>query len=87
MISIRNERGNIIPKLINIKRIIKKYYKQLLGFPDASAVKNLPAMQKPQETQVWSLVGRIPWRRAWQPAPLFLSGESSGQRTLVGSSP
>ena len=45
----------MIPKLIDFKRIIKKYYKQHLGFPGASAVKNLPAMQKPQETQVRSL--------------------------------
>ena len=27
---------------------------------------------------------RSPWRRAWQPSPVFLSGESHGQRTLVG---
>ena len=25
--------------------------------------------------------GKIPWRRAWQPTPVFLSGESSGQRS------
>ena len=25
-------------------------------------------------------VGKIPWRRAWQPTPVFLSGESHGQR-------
>ena len=32
-------------------------------------------------------VGRIPWRRAWQPNPVFLLGESHGQRSLVGYSP
>ena len=32
-------------------------------------------------------VGKIPWRRAWQPTPVFLSGESHGQRSLVGYSP
>ena len=32
-------------------------------------------------------VGKIPWRREWQPAPIFLLGESHGQRTLVGYSP
>ena len=31
-------------------------------------------------------VGKIPWRRAWQPTPAFLSGESHGQRSLVGYS-
>ena len=32
-------------------------------------------------------VGKIPWRRAWQPTPVFLPGESHGQRSLVGCSP
>ena len=27
------------------------------------------------------------WRRAWQPAPVFLPGESHGQRSLAGYSP
>ena len=31
------------------------------------------------------LVRKIPWRRAWQPTPIFLPGESQGQRSLVGS--
>ena len=38
-------------------------------------VKNLPAVQ-----ETW--VGKIPWRRAWQPTPV-LPGESHGQRSLV----
>ena len=39
----------------------------------AQTVKNLPAMQ---ETWVQSLVGKILWRRAWLPTPVFLPGES-----------
>ena len=31
-------------------------------------------------------VRKIPWRRAWQPTPIFLPGESHGQRSLVGYS-
>ena len=27
---------------------------------------------------------KIPWRRKWQPTPVFLPGESQGQRSLVG---
>ena len=30
---------------------------------------------------------KTPWRRAWQPTPGFLPGESHGQRSLVGYSP
>ena len=32
-------------------------------------------------------VGKIPWRRKWQPTPIFLPGKSHGQRNLVGYSP
>ena len=32
-------------------------------------------------------VGKIPWRRKWQPTPVFLPGKSHGQRSLVGFSP
>ena len=31
-------------------------------------------------------VGKTPWRREWQPTPVFLPGESHGQRSLVGYS-
>ena len=31
--------------------------------------------------------GKIPWRRKWQPTPVFLPEESHGQRSLVGYSP
>ena len=46
--------------------------------------KNLPAMQ---ETWFDSWVGKIPWRRAWQPTAVFLPGESHGQRSLESYSP
>ena len=36
-------------------------------------IKNPPAMQ---ETWVPSGVGKIPWKRAWQPTPVFLPRES-----------
>ena len=32
-------------------------------------------------------VRKIPWRRTWQPAPVFLLGESHGQRSLADGSP
>ena len=32
-------------------------------------------------------VGKIPWRREWQPTAVFLPGESHGHRSLVGYSP
>ena len=47
-------------------------------------VKNLPAMQ---ETWIQSLGWKDPWRRKWQPTPVFLPGEFHGQRSLAGYSP
>ena len=53
----------------------------------AHRVKNLPAMQETQETQIQSLGQEDPWRRKWQPTPVFLPGKSHGQRSLAGYSP
>ena len=54
-----------------------------MGFPGSSAVKNPPALL---ETQFRSLSREDPCRRTWQPTPVFLPGESHGQRSLVGNS-
>ena len=32
-------------------------------------------------------VGKIPWRRAWKPTPIFLPGEFQGQRSLADWGP
>ena len=32
-------------------------------------------------------VGKIPWRKTWQPTLVFLPGESHGQKSLAGYSP
>ena len=38
--------------------------------------------------EIWAVVMCCPnWRRKWQPTPVFLPGESHGQRSLVGYSP
>ena len=50
----------------------------------AQMVTNLLAMQ---ETRSKFWVGKIPWRREWQPTPVFLPGETRGQRSLAGYSP
>ena len=40
-----------------------------------------------QEMWVDSWARKIPWRRAWQPIPVFLPRESHGQRSLADYSP
>ena len=49
--------------------------------------KSPPASAGDIKIQVQSLSWEDPWRRAWQPTPVFLPGESHGQRILVGYSP
>ena len=54
------------------------------GFPGGASCKE-PSCQcrrcKRCRFDPW--VGKIPWRRAWQPTPVFLPGESHGQSSLV----
>ena len=59
-----------------------------LGFPGGASGKE-PACQCRQlkRHEFNPLVGKIPWSREWQPTPVFLPGESHGQRSLAGYSP
>ena len=73
---------------------LKSYYFSYLnkqsigrwGFPCGSAVKNLPLMQEIQRHGFDPWVGKIPWRRKWQPTPEIWPWKSHGQRSLVGYS-
>ena len=56
-----------------------------VGLPGGSVVKNLPAMQGSQETQVQSLGQKDPLE-AQQLTPVFSPGGSLGQRNRVGYS-
>ena len=51
----------------------------------ALVIKNPPGNAGDVGFYPW--VGKIPWRRKWQPTPGFLPGASHGRRSLVGSSP
>ena len=58
----------------------------IMGFPCGSAVKNLPANARDKcSFDPW--VRKIPWRRKWQPAPVFLPVIFHGQRRLEDYSP
>ena len=50
----------------------------------AQQVKNLPANKRGRFN---SWVRKSPWRRSWLPPPVFLPGESHGQRRLAGYRP
>ena len=53
------------------------------GLPRWLTDKESPCKRCMFDPWVW----KIPWRRKWQPTPVFLPGESHGQRSLVGYSP
>ena len=57
-----------------------------MGLPWLLSTKNPPAVQVTQEMEFSPWARKIPWKRAWQPIPIFLSGEFHGQRSLVGYS-
>ena len=57
------------------------------GFPGGSVVRNTSVNVGDARDMIWSLGWEDPWRRKWQPTPVFWSGESHGQRSLVGYSP
>jgi len=60
----------------------------IVGFSDGASGKE-PACQcrrhKRHRFDPW--VRKIPWRREWLPAPVFLLGEIHGQMSLAGYSP
>ena len=62
---------------------------ELKGFPGGSEVKASASNEGDPGSipgfDPW--VGKIPWRRKWQPTPVFLPGESHGRRSLVSYSP
>ena len=63
-----------------------QYY--TMGFPGGASGKQLACQCRRHKRLGFNpWVGKIPWRREGQPTPVFLPGESHGQRSLVGCSP
>ena len=58
-----------------------------MGFPGGLGSKELADAGDAGDMGLILCIGKIPWRWAWQPTPLFLPGEFHGQRSLVGYSP
>ena len=55
-----------------------------MGFPCSASGKEPTCQCRRYQFDTW--VGKIPWRRACNPAPVFFPGEFRGQRSLVGYS-
>ena len=59
------------------------YSRKNQGLPGGTLAKNslANAGDVGDEALIDPGVGKIPWRRKWQPTPVFLPGESQGQRS------
>ena len=58
-----------------------------LDFPGGTSGGNLPVNAGDMRCSFHPWVGKSPWRRKWQPTPVFVPGEPHGQRSLAGCSP
>ena len=58
------------------------------GLPGGSVVKNPPANARDTGDNIFNpWVGKMPWRRKWQPTTVFLPGKSHGQMSLADYNP
>jgi len=56
-----------------------------MGFPGgASGKEPISRCRKYKRCRFDPWGGKLPWRRTWQPTPVFLPGESPGQTNLLG---
>ena len=61
----------------------KRQQRRMWGFTgSASGKESTCQCRRPRRCQLDPWVRKIPWRRKWQPTPVFLPGESHGQRSL-----
>ena len=59
-----------------------------IGYPLQYSWASLVSQMVNNPHAMWeNWVGKIPWKRAWQPTPVFLPGESHRQRSLTAYSP
>ena len=62
--------------------------KDVWGLPGGASGKELACQCRRHERHGFNpWVGKIPWRRAWQPMAVFLPGKFHGQRSLGGYGP
>ena len=57
------------------------------GFPGGASGKEPATKTDVRNMGLIPGLGRPPWRRTWQPTPVFLPGESHGWRSLADCSP
>ena len=69
------------------ERLFLKVFATYVKVQEMLVVKDLPANARDLRPGFYPWVGNIPWRRTWQPTPVFLPGEFHEQRSLADYSP
>ena len=61
----------------------KRQQRRMWGFAGGTSGKEFTCQcRRPRRRELDHWIRKIPWRRKWQPTPVFLPGESHGQRSL-----
>ena len=84
----RSGKENITPDLSHERlsgELVIRMHDDDLGFPGDKQPDCQRRRHKRCRFDPW--VRKIPWRRPWQPTPVFFPGESHGWRRLAGCSP
>ena len=77
--------AGLLPQLYEESRYgAFKHCKNLTGLPWWLSGKESACQCR--RLRFYHCVRKIPWRRTWQPTPVFLPGESHGKRSLAGYS-
>ena len=71
--------------MIYLSQFVSRQSVNTVGLPQRLSGKESTCQRRRPGFDPW--VRKIPWRRKWQPTPVFLPGKSHGQRSLAGYSP
>ena len=70
----------LICKIVNKNTTLKEYYEIIWASQVVLVIKNQPANAGDiRDIRFDPSVRKIPWRRAWQPTPVLLPGESQAR--------
>ena len=75
----------VVNLLVSISSVNSKLLYSMVGASRVTRGKEPTCQCRRHRFDPW--VGKIPWRRKWQPTPVFLPGQFRGQRSLTGYSP
>ena len=77
-----------VQRIYILRRLPYAYiYTEMRGTVDLAGSDSKEICPQCRRPVFYPWVGKLPWRREWQPTPVFLPGEFHGQRSLAGYSP